>query len=100
MCYGSVIGSLLSLIYNTYYTKRLIGYGYWSQMKDLLHILAHSMVMGILVWLVVQAFDSLWLQLFVGILTGMVYYVVGAKLMKFDEYAELMSLVKKKKTNV
>lgn len=100
MCYGSVIGSLLSLIYNTYYTKRLIDYGYWSQMKDLLHILAHSMVMGILVWLVVQAFDSLWLQLFVGILTGMVYYVVGAKLMKFDEYAELMSLVKKKKTNV
>lgn len=100
MCYGSVIGSLLSLIYNTYYTKRLIDYGYWAQMKDLLHILAHSMVMGILVWLVVQAFDSLWLQLFVGILTGMVYYVVGAKLMKFDEYSELMSLVKKKKTNV
>lgn len=100
MCYGRIVSSLLSLAYNTYYTKRLIGYGYWSQMKDLLHILAHSMVMGILVWLVVQAFDSLWLQLFVGILTGMVYYVVGAKLMKFDEYAELMSLVKKKKTNV
>lgn len=74
MCYGSVIGSLLSLIYNTYYTKRLIGYGYWSQMKDLLHILAHSMVMGILVWLVVQAFDSLWLQLFVGILQ--VWYIM------------------------
>lgn len=100
MCYGRIVNSLLSLVYNTYYTKRLIDYGYWAQMKDLLHILAHSMVMGILVWLVVQAFDSLWLQLFVGILTGMVYYVVGAKLMKFDEYSELMSLVKKKKTNV
>ena len=100
MCYGRIIGSLLSLVYNTYYTKRLIGYGYWEQMKDLLHILAHSLVMGVLVWLVVQAFDSLWLQLFVGILTGVIYYVVGAKLMKFDEYVELMKLMKKKKTNV
>ena len=39
MCYGSVISSLLCLIYNTYYTQKLIGYGYAAQMKDLLHIL-------------------------------------------------------------
>ena len=28
MCYGQIVGSLLSLVYNTYYTKKLIGYGY------------------------------------------------------------------------
>lgn len=97
MCYGRIIGSLLSLVYNTYYTKRLIGYGYWAQMKDLLHILVHSLVMGVIVWLVVQGLESKWLQLFVGIVVGAAYYVVGAKLMKFEEYAEVMSLVKNKR---
>ena len=42
MCYGSVVSSLLCLIYNTYYTQKLIGYGYVAQMKDLFHILVHA----------------------------------------------------------
>ena len=96
MCYGRIVGSLLSLIYNTYYTKKLIGYGYVAQMKDLLHILVHSLVMGVLVWLAVQAFDSLWWQLTVGILAGTVYYLGGAKLMRFEEFDELVTLVRKK----
>ncbi len=96
MCYGSVVSSLLSLIYNTYYTKRLIGYGYVAQMKDLLHILLHSLVMGVGVWFVTQALDSLWMQLTVGIIAGMAYYVIGAKLMRFDELNELITLIRKK----
>ena len=96
MCYGGIVGSLLALVYNTYYTKRLIGYGYVAQMKDLLHILVHSLVMGVLVWLTVQAFDSLWWQLVVGILAGAVYYLGGAKLMRFEEFDELVTLVWKK----
>lgn len=95
MCYGRIVGSLLSLVYNTYYTKRLIGYGYWAQMKDLLHILAHSMVMGCIVWLVVQVFDSLWLQLIVGVFVGISYYIIGARLMNFAELDELLALVHK-----
>lgn len=97
MCYGRIVGSLLSLIYNTYYTKKLIGYGYLAQMKDLLHILLHSLVMGVGVWLVVQAFDSHWMQLVAGILAGAAYYILGAKLMRFEELDELASLVFKKK---
>lgn len=96
MCYGRIVGSLLSLIYNTYYTKKLIGYGYLAQMKDLLHILLHSLVMGVGVWLVVQAFDSQWIQLVAGILAGAAYYILGAKLMRFEEFNELASLVFKK----
>ena len=96
MCYGRIVGSLLSLIYNTYYTKKLIGYGYFAQMKDLLHILLHSLVMGVCAWSVVQAFDSRWLQLVVGIAAGTAYYIIGAKLMRFEELDELVSLIRKK----
>ncbi|OKZ19027.1 MAG: lipopolysaccharide biosynthesis protein [Bacteroides sp. 43_108] len=97
MCYGRIVGSLLALIYNTYYTKKLISYGYFAQMKDLLHILLHSLVMGAFAWGAVQVFDSQWMQLIVGILIGATYYLLGAKLMHFEELDELMSLINKKR---
>ena len=99
MCYGSVVSSLICLVYNTYYTQKLIGYGYVAQMKDLLHILVHSLVMGAGVWCIVQVFDSLWLQLVAGILAGMVYYIVGARIFHFEELDEVISLVRKKGKN-
>lgn len=99
MCYGGIVSSLLCLVYNTYYTRKLIGYGYAAQMKDLLHILVHSLVMGAGVWCIVQVFDSLWLQLVAGILSGMVYYIVGARFLHFEELDEVISLVRKKGKN-
>lgn len=97
MCYGRVFGSVVSLFFNTYYTKKLIGYGFVDQMKDLTHILIHALVMYTLVWLVVQWLPGLWLQLIAGTLVGMAYYLIGAYLMKFDELNELLLLLKRKK---
>ena len=99
MCYGSVVSSLLCLIYNTYYKQKLIGYCYVAQMKDLLHILVHSLVMGAGVWCIVQLLDSLWWQLIVGVLSGAAYYIAGASLMRFEELDEVISLVRKKGNN-
>ena len=97
MCYGRVFGSVVSLFFNTYYTKKLIGYGFVDQMKDLTHILIHALVMYALVWLVVQWLPGLWLQLIAGTLVGMAYYLIGAYLMKFDELNELLALIKRRK---
>ena len=36
MCIGSFITSMISLIINTYYTGKLIGVGYFQQMRDLM----------------------------------------------------------------
>lgn len=93
MCYGRVVSSVLSLAYNTYYTKKLIGYGFGSQMKDLLPVLLHSLVMGVIVWLIVHFLPSLWLKLMVGVVAGIVYYLAGAYIMRFDELNELLSLL-------
>lgn len=97
MCCGKVISSLISLIWNTHYTKKLIGYGYFAQMKDLLPVLIHSLVMGGIVLLVVNFMSTLWLKLIVGVLSGMIYYVAGAYIMKFPEMDELLTILKLKK---
>ena len=97
MCYGRIFTSVVCLGLNTYYTKKIIGYGFADQMRDLAHVLIHALVMYALVWLVVQCLPGLWLQLIVGILVGMAYYLLGAYLMKFDELNELLLLLKRKK---
>ena len=97
MCYGRVFGSVVCLGINTHYTNKIIGYGFTKQMRDLLPILIHTLVMGAIVFAVVRLLPTLWLQLIVGTLAGMVYYLVGAYLMKFDELKELISLLKQRK---
>ena len=96
MCYGRVAGAWISLLWNTYYTKKIIGYGYVQQMKDLIPILFHSLTMGAIVYGVVCMLSNLWLKLIVGILAGMVYYILGAYLMKFEEMQELLLILKRK----
>lgn len=96
MCYGRIVSSLISLVWNTYYTKKIIGYGYAQQMKDLMHILLHSLVMGAIVFGVVCMLPNLWLKLIMGVVAGMLYYIVGAYLMKFEEMQELLLILKRK----
>lgn len=100
MCYGSVVGSLISLVWNTYYTKKIIGYGYFNQMRDIMPVLLHSLVMCVLVHLVVYFMPTLWLKLVVGIIVGAAYYIGGAYLMKFEELDETLTILKLKKARV
>ena len=97
MCYGSLISSIICLIWNTYYTKKLFGYGFFAQMKDLFPVIMHSLAMWLLVSVIVHFMPNLWLKLIVGVLSGMVYYIVGAYLMKFPEMDELLTILKLKR---
>ena len=63
MCYGSLISSIICLIWNTHYTKKLIGYGFFAQRKDLLPIILHAVVMGLIVAIGVHFMPTLWLIL-------------------------------------
>lgn len=97
MCYGSVISSVVCLVWNTHYTKKLIGYDFFAQMRDLLPILIHSLVMGGIVAIVVYFMPTLWLKLIIGVLSGVVYYIAGAYIMKFTEMDELLAILKLKR---
>lgn len=94
MCYGSVFSSLVSLAFNTHYTHRLIGYGFKRQMREMLPVLLHALVMGFIVWSVVQALPTPGMQLLGGIVSGAAYYLLGAWLLRFEELQEALSLLK------
>lgn len=96
MCYGQIASSLICLVINTHYNEDLIGYGFLKQMKNMLPILVHSLIMGVLVWLIVKALPTIWLQLIVGVIAGAAYYILGAWIFKFPELNEVLNLLKRK----
>lgn len=97
MCYGSVFVSMVCLTFNTHYTHRLIGYGFKRQMREMLPVLLHALVMGFIAWSVVQALPTPGMQLLGGILSGAAYYLLGAWLLRFEELREALSLLKGRK---
>lgn len=100
MCVGQVVSSYLCLIINTYYTGKLIRVGYFMQMRDVLPILANSLVLCVLALGAVHlTAGNLILQLTAGCLTGSAYYIVSNALLRTDEYVELVQMVKRRKDN-
>lgn len=96
MCLGQIVTSFVSLVINTYYTGKLIRVGFFRQMGDLLPTLLLSLSMGIVVYLAIRAIAPLWGQLSAGISLGVVYYALLSRLFRFPEYAELMSILRRR----
>ena len=93
MCVGSIVSSVICLYYNTYYTKKLIGYGFFDQMRDLFPILLNCLVMAGIVWVVNLFLPTAFLQTIVGIVVGGVYYLVSAWVMRWDAMKEAVDMV-------
>ena len=97
MCIGMIANSIIALIINTYYTGKLIHLGFLKQMKDLLPTLLLSLATGVIVYLTVTYIPMVsWLALSVGVIEGMLVYVGLAKLFRFSECVELISIIRRK----
>ncbi len=94
MCYGRVAVSLISLVINTYYTGKLIQVGFMKQMQDLTPTLLYALSMGALVWCVIQWIPNMVLQIIIGILVGIIYYLGIAKLTKSADLEYVIILLK------
>lgn len=93
MVSGGIVSSMIALVINTYYTGKLINVGYLRQMGDLLPIFSVSFFM----WLVIHA--SLWLtssiyiQLPLGIIVGLLVYIICARVLLKSEWEDAMSML-------
>lgn len=98
MCWGSLLGSLIALFINTYYTKKLMNFGIFAQLKDMFPILLLSGTMSITVWITLKILPfSNPILLTIGVIEGFLIYFAGIKIFRFPEFHEILSLIKKKK---
>ena len=97
MCIGSFFSSMIALIINTHYTGKLIKVGFIQQMLDLFPILILSISMGAVVYWAINSLSLLpALQLTIGICIGFIYYILIAVIFRFDEFNELLNILKRK----
>ena len=96
MCWGAVVSSLLALVLNTYYTNKLIRVGLIKQLRDLSPALFYSFSMSAVVYFFIHLIYQKFLQLFLGIIVGIVYYFLISYLTKSQDLQEFILLIKRK----
>lgn len=84
ICYGQVFCSVVALAINTYYTGKLIGAGFFVQMRDLAPTVGASILAFIASILVVASTHSLWVGLLAGGTVGVAVFAAVAWIFKFQ----------------
>jgi O-antigen/teichoic acid export membrane protein len=95
MVIGQVVAATFSSFINAYFPGKIYGYGYFSQLKDMLPFIAASIGMAILVLFSISFFDTYFLQLVVGVAGGCGSYCLLAYLQGLDELNEFVELAQK-----
>lgn len=95
-CAAGIVSSLVSLVINTYYTGKFINCGFWEQIRFLTPTLCLSACVFVGCYLLTMFCPSYVLQIVIGIPMGMIIYIVGSFLFKFEELHELKYLLSKK----
>ncbi|MBQ9664919.1 MAG: lipopolysaccharide biosynthesis protein [Bacteroidaceae bacterium] len=93
MCYGQVVASLLFLVINTYYTGKLINVGFFRQMKDLFPTICYSFTMGGVVFLFISLIPTDYIQILIGVIVGVVFYLLLSKMLHSRDYYNMLELL-------
>jgi len=98
VAWGCVCQSLVALIINGHYTKKLLGYGALEQVRDSLSSLVSSLLMAVAIILVNTAFDlNGATKLMISIMTGAGFYIAINSIFSVSAFREAIGLLKKAK---
>jgi O-antigen/teichoic acid export membrane protein len=94
MVAGNAFFGLVSTVINAYPNKKLIGYGFAEQWKDILPALILALIMGAAVWSLNLLGLGVWLTLIAQITLGVLIYFSGAVLFRMESGAYLFYTVR------
>lgn len=96
MAYSLLVSCMASQIINSWPNKKLLGYGYTEQLKDILPSIILSVFMGICIYLIPTLGLSPVLSLLIQMMLAAVIYGAGSVFLKLDSFQYLYNLVKRK----
>lgn len=96
ICWGRVLYSVIALYLNTYYTKKLLNYGFFAQIKELLPILLMSGAMAALGLAISALVPNPYLAFALTLVACPVAYIAMCMGFKVEAYRELLDIVKTK----
>lgn len=96
ICWGAAFYALAAFAINSHQTQRIIGFGFYKQVKLIVPIIIQTIIMGGFMWLIMLCFDSLWLQLILSAILGGGMYLFIAFLLNDESLITILQTIKKK----
>lgn len=93
LCIAKAIYSFISLILNTYYTKKLLNYGFIQQFRDYWTYLAASFMVLVVSLASSALITNSWVSLFSGIILSGFTYLVICHRFKLYAYTETLNII-------
>lgn len=98
VAWATLLINTIGLVINTYFTKKHIGYGLFSQLKDILPIIILALLMILIVyWVGLQFETQPLIGLTLQIISGMVIYLALIKVFNISAFTETIGLLHKAK---
>lgn len=94
---GQLATVIISYILTSYYVWKLIDYSIWQQFKDIFIYWFLSVLMFAVVYLISYLFSEVLVKLLVMTISGAIFYLLLAWILKLDEINELKILFIRKK---
>lgn len=97
LLYGQVFVSLIAFFINAHYTGRYIDYTALQQLRDVLPIILLATISGLLIlfedrFLLTNLMDVY--RIIIGGVSGFLFYLLSARILKLKPYNELINLIK------
>ena len=97
MCVGKVIYALAAFYMNTYYTKKILNYGFWTQVKEILPSFLISASMMAIALLISHFVTTPILSLTISLVVCPIYYFSMSYLFKISSMYELRDIILRRK---
>ena len=91
IAWGSLLNSLISSVINAWPNKKLLGYAYGEQLRDLLPSLLLALAMGAVIWPILLLNLAPWLTLLLQVTAGAVFYLGLARIMHLESLTYLLA---------
>ncbi len=94
MAYSMLLGNVISQVINSWPNRKLLGYSYEDQIRDILPSILLAVFMGICVYVVTFFNLSSFITLCIQIISGALIYIISSAVFKMDSFLYLWNLLK------
>lgn len=93
ICVSRMIYAQIALMFNTYYTGKLFGMGYWKQLKDISPYILFGAISAAPALLLTHTSLSNWTICILGLIIALFVYAASLKMIKDDAYNEAVYII-------
>jgi len=86
VCIATIVSTYFELLVNLYYAKKVTKITYFEQLKSQIDVICVNVLMGISVYLVTLIHCSMFIKLVIGVVVGVVLYLLLTYIFKLQEW--------------